>query len=127
MESFKYLLVIGGSEVLGEAIVKVFKNNSSNWRICVVGSEENSLADKNILMNKNDKFNEDLVKILYSEIDSFTSVFHAIINVAGGWMKGSVKNIDVFSESEEMFNRNYYSSLLGKIIFYLKCSCAFGY
>src|SRR5690242_16982549 len=98
MESFKYLLVIGGTEVLGEAIVKVFKNNSSNWRICVIGNEENTLADKNILMNKNDKYNEDLVKRLYSEIESFTTVLHAIINVAGGWMSGSVKNIEVSSE-----------------------------
>jgi UDP-glucose 4-epimerase len=36
MENFKYLLVIGGTGILGSAIVKVFKNNSSNWKICVL-------------------------------------------------------------------------------------------
>lgn len=115
MESFKYLLVIGGTEVLGKAIVEVFKSNSTNWKVIAIGTEENIKADKNIIISQNEKFNENLVKRIYGEIESITSVTHLIINVEGGWMKGSVKNIEVFQESEEMLNKNYYSSLLGKV------------
>ena len=115
MESFKYLLVIGGAGVLGSAIIKVFKNNTTSWKICAIDFSENNLADKNIIIDKDVKFNEDLVKKLYTDIESFTKTFHAIFHVAGGWIKGSVKNIEVFTETEQMFDKNYYSCLLGKI------------
>ena len=57
------------------------------------------------------------MKKLYSNIEEFSKVFHAIFTVAGGWVRGSLKSINIFKQSEEMFNKNYYSSLLGKLNF----------
>jgi hypothetical protein len=126
MENFKYLLLIGGNGVLGTSIVNVFKNINSNWKICVIDYQENPEADKNIIISKEDKFNDTYIKNLYERIEPFSKVFHAIINVAGGWERGSVKNIEIFSQTEEMLNKNYYSSLLGNLnLFYLD-SCSFG-
>lgn len=113
MENFKYLLLIGGNGVLGTSILNVFKNNNSNWKICVIDYQENTEADKNILISKEDKFDESFIKNLYEKIEPFSKVFQAIINVAGGWERGSIKNIEIFSQTQEMLNKNYYSSLLG--------------
>jgi NAD(P)-dependent dehydrogenase (short-subunit alcohol dehydrogenase family) len=109
------LLVIGGSGVLGRAIINAFKN-SSNWKICVLDYVENCLADQNIIIDKETKFNEQYVKNLYKDLESFTKSLHAIINVAGGWIKRSIKQVEVFTDSEEMINKNYFSSLLSKIV-----------
>jgi hypothetical protein len=75
---------------------------------------ENSLADKNIIIDKDCKFNEEFVKNLYPDIESFTKCYNAIINVAVGWIKRSIKHVEIFYDSEDKFNKNYYSSLLGK-------------
>jgi nucleoside-diphosphate-sugar epimerase len=115
MESNKFLLLLGGTGVLGSAIVKVFKNNSINWKICCIDYVESKEADKNIILDKNDKYNEELVKKVYKEIEDYNTKYDAIINVAGGWVRGSIKSIDIFEQSESMINKNYYSSLLCKI------------
>ena len=114
MENFKYLLVIGGNGVLGTSIVNVFKSNNFNWKICVIDYLENPEADKNITINKDDKYDQKFVNEIYEKIESFSKVYQAIINVAGGWVRGSVKSIEIFQQTEEMLNKNYYSSLLGK-------------
>jgi len=118
METCKYCLVIGGSGVLGSSIVKVFKNNNSNWKICCIDIIENKEADKNIVIKLENKLNEEFVLNVYKEVENFTNKFGVIINVSEGWVKGSLKSIEIFSQSEEMLNINYYSSLLGKINFY---------
>lgn len=116
MENNKYLLVIGDSSVLCEAIIKVFKNNSSNWKICLIDYSENIAADRTIILENNCIFNEDLVRGLQPEIEAFSKAFDAIINVQGSWTRGSVKSSDIFEQSNLMFNKNYYSALLGKFL-----------
>lgn len=113
MESNKYLLVIGDSSVLCSAIVKVFRNNSSNWKICLIDYSKNPEADMNILLDSDAKYDEQLVKTICTEIETFTKAFDGIINVQGSWTRGSIKSLDIFEQSAVMFNKNYYSSLLG--------------
>lgn len=112
MENFKYLLLIGGTGVLGSAIVKMFKNNSNNWKICVIDYAENKESDFNIILDKEEKYNEQFVKKLNEKIEAFNNSFQCIINVAGGWLSGSVKSTDIFEQTEDMMNKNYMSSLL---------------
>jgi hypothetical protein len=115
MENYKYLLVIGGTGNLGSAIVKVFKNNSSDWRICVMDYMENPQADKNILVDHDMQYNEEYITGLYSQIEEFSSVYNCIFNMAGGWVKGTVSSLDVFKQSQDMMSKNFYTSLLGNI------------
>lgn len=124
MENFKYLLVIGGTGVLGSAIVKVFKNNSSNWKICVIDYVENPQADKNITIDRNMKYTEENVNKIYSQIEEFSKVLHSIFNMAEGLVKGTVKSIDIFLQTDEMLFKNYYSCLFG-IIKSIIFSCSF--
>lgn len=113
MENFKYLLVIGGTGILGSAIVKVFKNNSSNWKICVLDYAENPQADKSIIIDRDMKYNDEYIKIIYAQIEEFSEIYHSIFNMAGGWIKGTVKSLDIFQQTDEMLFKNYYSSLFG--------------
>ena len=115
MENFKYLLVIGGTGILGSAIVKVFKNNSSNWKICVLDYAENPQADKSLIIDRDMKYNEENIKKIYTQIEEFSKFYHSIFNMAGGWIKGTVKSIDIFKQTDEMLFKNYYSSLFGNI------------
>jgi hypothetical protein len=124
MENFKYLLIIGGGGTLGSAIVKVFKN-SSNWKICSIDCVENSQADKNIKLEQDAKYKEDLIIKLSTEIEEFSKSYQAILNVATGWVKGSIKNIDIFKQTEEMMSKNFYSSLMSKFIFYISLAAHF--
>jgi len=115
MENFKYLLVIGGTGILGSAIVKVFKNNSSNWKICVLDYAENPLADKSVIIDRDMKYNEENIKKIYSQIEGFSKTYHSIFNMAGGWIRGTIKSLDIFQQTDEMLFKNYYSSLFGII------------
>ncbi len=120
METCKYCLVVGGSGVLGSSIVKVFKNNNSSWKICCIDTRENKEADMNIVINLENKINEEIMLNVYKQVESLTNKFGAIINVSEDWVKGSIKSIEIFSQSNEMLNKNYYLSLLGKNnIYYL--------
>jgi hypothetical protein len=111
MENYKYLLIISDSNVLSTAIIKVFKSISSVWKILLLDNTENKEVDKYIEYTERDY--EDFTR-LYSEIENFSKVYHAIIHVTGGWVRGSIKNHDIFSQSEQMFKKNYYPCLLGK-------------
>jgi hypothetical protein len=115
MENFKYLLLLGGNGCLGSAIVKVFKNNSTSWKIIIIDYAENNDADHNIILDKNDKYDEVFITNIYRKIELYSKNIHSIINVAGGWVSGSIKNIEIFEQSYSMLNENYFSSLLGII------------
>jgi hypothetical protein len=113
--NYKYVLVIGGSGILGKAISKVFKSGNSTWKIHVIDFHENEEADKNIILNKNEKlYCDNHLKIIYNSLDKIK--YDSILNVAGSWEGGSINNIEIFEQSEKMFNANYFSSLLGFII-----------
>jgi hypothetical protein len=110
MENYKYLLVLSDSNVLSTAIIKLFKCNSSNWKILLIDNIENKEVDKFILFSDND-YND--LTHLYSEIESFSKTYHSIIHVTGSWSRGTIRNPDIFSQSKNMFNKNYYPCLLG--------------
>jgi hypothetical protein len=111
MENYKYLLLISDSNILANGIIKVFKNNSC-WKICIIDSVKSDLVDKFIYFDSNKGFEEENVKKLYSEIESFSNKFEAIIHICGGWEKSSIKSVNIFSQSDNMFKKNYYYSLL---------------
>lgn len=115
MEGFKHMLLIGDKnmDILVNAIIRVFKSNSSLWRILLIDFSKNELADKTILIGENEKIDSKLLSKLYLEIESNCSGFDAVISVANDFEKGSVKNSDVFEQSEKMMRKNYYLSLLG--------------
>jgi hypothetical protein len=110
MENFKYLLIISDSTVLSTSIIKLFKYNSSNWKILLLDNTENKEVDKFILFTEND-FND--FTRLYSEIESFSNIYHAIMHVTGSWTRGTIRNNDIFTQSDNMFRKNYYPCLLG--------------
>mgnify|MGYP007031243790 CR=1 FL=1 len=114
MEINKHLLIISDSHVLTPSIIKVFKNNSS-WKICMIDTVENKDVDKFILFDVNNGFNEDNIKNIYTEIESFALKFDAMIHICANWEKSSIKSINIFSQTDSMFKKNYYFSLLSRI------------
>lgn len=114
MENNKFLILIGDSGILSKSIIKVFKNSSSNWKICLVDYTENAEADKNIILNKENTYSEEALKNVISELESFNKIYDAIINVESGLIRGSIKQLEIFDQTAKMLNRNYYSALLGK-------------
>ena len=80
MENYKYLLLISDSNILANGIIKVFKNNSC-WKICIIDCVKNDLVDKFIYFDSNKGFEEENIKKLYSEIESFSNKFDAIIHI----------------------------------------------
>ena len=111
MENYKYLLIISDSNVLANGIIKVFKNNSC-WKICIIDSFKNDQVDKFIYFDSIKGFEEDNIKKLYFEVESFSNKFDAMIHICGGWEKSSIKSVSIFSQSDNMFKKNYYYSLL---------------
>lgn len=111
----KYVLIIGGSGCLGKALSKIFKSGNSNWKVHVIDYIENDEADKCIVLNQNEKFlSETMIKTIYQGIDKIK--YESIINVSGAYEGGSIKNIEIFDQSEKMLQANYYTSLLGKFL-----------
>jgi hypothetical protein len=113
MENLKYLLIIGGHGILGNAIIEAFKNSCHTWRICVIDLEKNENADKNIILEKVEHFTENNILNLCQDLEKFCKKFEAILDITRDWVKGSVKNTKIFDQSYEMFAKNYYFSLLG--------------
>jgi hypothetical protein len=114
MENNKFLILIGDSGILSKSIIKVFKNSSSNWKICLIDYTENNEADKNILLSKTDTYSESSIKSIISGLENLNKSYDAIINVESGLVRGSIKNIEIFEQSKQMLSRNYFSALLGK-------------
>ncbi len=115
METNKHLLIISDSHVLTSSVVKVFKNNS-NWKICIIDTVENKDADKFILFDMKNGFDEDNINNIYSQIESFSKKYDAMIHFCATWEKSSIKSIDIFEKTDNMFKKNYYFSLLSIII-----------
>jgi hypothetical protein len=123
MENYKFLLIISDSNVISTAIIKLFKCNSTNWKILSLETNDNKEVDKCIQLTYE---NYDNLLPLYSEIESFSKIYHAIIHISGGWIRGSIRNPDIFTQSDNMFKKNYYPCLLGKRISVYNLSWSFG-
>jgi hypothetical protein len=119
MENFKYLLIIGGHGCLGDAIIETFKNTNINWRFCVIDMKSNENADSNIILEKIEFLSQDKITNISEELEKFSKKYDAILDITRAWVKGSVKNPNIFDQSYEMFAKNYYFSLLGNKNFYL--------
>jgi hypothetical protein len=114
MENYKYLLVISDSNPLSNAIIKLFKCNTSNWKILLLDNAENKEVDKYI------PYTPDIdCTLLYSDIEGFSKVYHAIIHVTGCWERGTIRSSDLFTQSENMFKKNYYPCLLGNVDYHI--------
>lgn len=101
----KKVVVIGGNGSLGKQVVKVFKEN---WEVTCVDLSSNSQAHKNITLREFDTIErhcEDCKANLEGKYD-------AILCVAGGWVGGSISNIEVFSQVDKMIQLNLKPALL---------------
>ena len=112
MENYKYLLIISDSHLLTTSIVRVFKNNST-WKILMINTTEDIECDKFILFDNN--FNKDNITNIYLQIETFSKKYDTIIHLSASWDKSSIKSIDIFSQSDIMFKKNYFFTLLGII------------
>jgi len=103
----KSVLVVGGSGSLGKAVVKTFRNSSSNWNVLNIDLIENKEAHKNVILKKN------IDSASIQEINkSIEYNFDCIINVAGGWRGESLKNEEIVVVTELMYRQNVSSSVL---------------
>lgn len=111
----KYLLIVGGTDSLGKEIAKVFKSNSSKWKIISIDYIDNTNADINITLNEKDKYSsKTVINNIYNSISSFSNDrLHCIINLSSIWKKSQLKQLDIFDDMDEMLNMNFTSSLLG--------------
>lgn len=122
MESFQYLLIIGGYGDFGNAIIETFKNQNSIWKICVIDLNQNLKADVNIIIDQEDQFSQEWLKKIYSELEKFSKYYDAIFDITRAWKIGSIKSPEIFAQTEEMFKRNYFFSILGNRIIDFKLS-----
>src|SRR5690349_11896023 len=105
MEINKYLLIVGDSGILTQALIKVFKNNSSNWKILLIDQVANTDADKTITLEASDTYSENLLKKLYPEIENFQIKYDAIIHVEGGLIRGSIISSNIFEQTSKMLEK----------------------
>lgn len=119
----KYLLIVGGTDTLGKEIAKVFKSNSSKWKIMSIDYMDNSNADMNISLNEKDKYSsKSVINNIYNTISSFSNdKLHCIINLSSVWKKSQLKQIEIFDDMDDMFNMNFTSSLLGNVHNCINC------
>ena len=88
-------MIMGGNGALGRAMVNAFK--ASSWKVLSVDLANNSQADANLLVNPNEKV-QDQLKGIYSQVSQFSKEFDSIICVAGGFGLSSIKDEDVLEK-----------------------------
>ncbi len=110
--NIKYLLIIGGNGEIGKSIIKLFRNDSTiTWKICIIDCNRNDEADKTIQI-KIEKFTETTIKQIKKELEAFNKLYDGIITLSGSWVGGSIKNTEIFEQSDKMFSHNYYTALV---------------
>jgi dihydropteridine reductase len=101
----RQVLVVGGAGGLGRAVVGAFK---TNWKVTSVDFVSNDNAHESIVLAKEASLRSS-AEACKSQL---TGKYQAILNVAGGWTQGSIKDIEVLQQVEEMNQANLHSSLL---------------
>jgi len=101
------VLVVGGSGQLGAAVVQKF--HEANWKVVSASLAAAPSADHSVLFQGNPKDDADAVAtvLTYNNIE-----LDVVINVAGGFMMGSISSDAVFASLKTMLDFNLGSSLV---------------
>lgn len=99
------ILVIGGNGALGKAVVTAF---CSSWQVTSVDFGSNPSAQQNILLNKHDNL-QTRANLVRFQLEA---KYNAIACFAGGWVGGSIFELEVFEQYEQMMDFNLNSALL---------------
>lgn len=104
------VIVYGGRGALGAKCVSHFKAN--NYWVACIDLTENTEADFNLIVNKEESF-QDQEKSILSRLDSTLSgsKLDGIFCVAGGWAGGNAAK-DLTKNSELMWQQSVCSSLI---------------
>lgn len=89
---------------LGKAAVTAF--NEAGWKTISADSRENSDASSNVKLTFN--ATDDVASVLKAIGDDKVG---AVINVAGGWVGGSIKSVEVIKQAQTAYSQSVDSSL----------------
>eukprot|EP01094_Clydonella_sp_ATCC50884_P027921 TRINITY_DN822_c0_g1_i1.p1 TRINITY_DN822_c0_g1~~TRINITY_DN822_c0_g1_i1.p1 ORF type:complete len:231 (-),score=74.56 TRINITY_DN822_c0_g1_i1:105-797(-) len=100
------VLVYGGAGQLGDAVVACFRQNE--WDVVSADFRESASASSSIILHGNPQ--ED-AKAVLEALDARKGTFDALVNVAGGWAGGGIKNESVFESVDKMWKFNVQSAV----------------
>ncbi|KAJ3036646.1 hypothetical protein HDV00_002470 [Rhizophlyctis rosea] len=93
--STSHVLVYGGSGALGRAIVTYFRN--AKWTVTSIDFRANEEATNNVLLTPNLPLEKAGLDVLGKVGDALSGQrLDAILNVAGGWAGGNLRDNDIF-------------------------------
>ncbi|KAJ3012386.1 UNVERIFIED_CONTAM: hypothetical protein HDU68_001239 [Siphonaria sp. JEL0065] len=109
--SQKHAVVYGGSGGLGVRIVSAFK--AADWRVTSVDFRGNDEADARIVLDGAKDF-EATGLLVDKELGAITqgAKVDAIVNVAGGWAGGNLKDDDLYKNVSLMISQSVNSSVI---------------
>jgi dihydropteridine reductase len=110
--SQKKCLIIGGAGALGKSVINEFRKNSI-WKILNIDFKNNQNAHYNYQIQQSLK-GEELKNIRNYSEQTFNpeKTCDCIINVAGGWNGGDLKDDNLINTLDQMINMNLYSTML---------------
>jgi len=108
MNPLRRVLVYGGSGALGRAVVSRFK--TSGWHTIAVDFNENLEADRTFQLDSNTPWQRNTERVS-AQLRGDGHELHAVINVAGGWHGGAIRNAAVLDSTDRMIDMNFKSSV----------------
>ncbi|KAJ3070648.1 hypothetical protein HDU98_006326 [Podochytrium sp. JEL0797] len=107
----KHALVYGGSGGLGLRIVSAFK--AADWKVTSVDFRANTEADHRIVLDASNDFAA-TGALVDAELTAITAgnKIDAIVNVAGGWAGGNLKDDDLYKNVSLMIAQSVNSSVI---------------
>lgn len=105
-------MIFGGKGSLGSELVKYFKSKNW-WKVISVDTKYNTDADDSIVI-KHDQTLQDQLSTVESQINTVLQGYKldAVLCVAGGWVGGNILSKEFLSDSEVMWKKNVWSSLI---------------
>jgi len=103
----KHVLVYGGNGALGKSIVDIFQKKG--WNSTSVDFSENNNAKNNILLS-GAGWSEDTDEVRV-HLQKKCQLYDVIVNAAGGWIGGTIKDTNVFDAFSTSIDQNVKSTV----------------
>jgi len=103
----KSVLIYGGCGQMGQVVVKKFKDHA--WKTVSIDLRESDVADHSVVI-KGDGGKDDAHHVI-SKLKEWKVELDAVISVAGGFTMGSIKDENIFQQTERMISFNLRSAL----------------